>query len=635
MGQFVDFAVQVGKDGVHHVNLCRKLLRVVEKEQPSQRRFALWLQQNQIYDRTLLQFLLKLCDIKVAQKTMLGEVGQELAAEAAKSPVESAGAPDPGGDFDEGAEPGARKPGPSPAPGKKPTAPKVAAPPPEPPKDPFCEALFQRFVELNGYLARFVFCEIQDGFLAFKEVSIRIGSSAYHGERPTGNQLNAWVKWMEFLRYMKPVGFRHKLSAVGMDAWKYLKEIPEESLIERGALGVLDGIAEPSAAPADTRKFLTAEELGAGHNAPPAGPLPEAKPPGKRAEPRNGNDEALPGDDEEADFGPAGAPPETRDATPDEDEDDDPAQAWKKGDAKTAANDEEEELSPDDEDAIRELFGEVHAPPPKPKKPPKSPEPKKGEAAPAPVAPTPAHAPAPPAAAQAPAPAAPAPATSDPAALIEKAAAAEARNERAAREAGERRAASPPPREPIAPVPLHPEPPGRALPALPPSAPASLRDEQVELLAAQWEAAPGRRTLTAREAGIAGDFSDGRRAFALFCLATAATVLEADAPFPAKIAALRELERARTLENFFELDWTLEKALDALGLVDPGREIGAVEERLLHLPRLKRALGRKGALESLDAARGERADLLRRMTGHALGGGAYWVEREMKRLGLW
>ena len=58
------------------------------------------------------------------------------------------------------------------------------------------------------------------------------------------------------------------------------------------------------------------------------------------------------------------------------------------------------------------------------------------------------------------------------------------------------------------------------------------------------------------------------------------------------------------------------------------RSPNAAEEHL-------RALARKGAIEQLDAARGERADLLRRMTGHALAGGAYWVEREMKRLGLW
>lgn len=649
--QFLSFAIIPGKDGRYHIDLCRKLLRAVEAEQPTQRRFALWLQQNQIFDRALLQFLLKLCDVKVAQKATLGEIGMELALEAAKSPRPAL--PDPAH-----LEAVARA-----------TKEKKAPPPPPPePKDPFKEALFQRFVELNGYLARFVFCEIQDGFLAEKEITIRVQSALYRGERPTGAQLAAWVKWMEFLGYLKVVGFRHKLSeGAGIDAWKYLREIPEDTLIEKGAAGVLEGLLEPEG-PADTRKFLTAEELGAGPNteagaAPPppivGAPLAPSRP-GGRGE-ANGDDD----EEADADFGPEGAAPPGAPEDLDLEPETAPpgARVVKRADdQEEEEEEEEEELTAEDEENIRALFGEVHTPPPRPKKlalPPAA-----AAAAPAPEG-TPAGAPAPggapvagrgPGGASAPGGAAPAPLAGpkpdaappsalspapDPAALAEKAAAAEARAERAAPEPAEARAAIAPraaaPVERLSPPPRSPEPapPAPSATALGPPA-GTLRDEHVDLLAAQWESTGGRRPISARDAGVPGTAdADGRRAFALFSLVATATILEADAPFAAKAELLRELERARAFESVFELDWTLEKLLDALGMIDGAREIGPAEERLLHLPRLKRALSRKTVIETLDGAKGERADLLRQLTGHALAGGAYWVEREMRRLGLW
>jgi hypothetical protein len=552
----------------------------------------------------------------------LGEVGIELAAEAAKAP------PVPLPPVPEAAKAKAGA-GPSkgPAPGAKDA--KEKEPPPLL-KDPFKEALFDRFVELNGYLARFVFVEIGEGFLALNEVTQRVLSSLYRGSRPLSASLQAWFKWMEFLGYLKLVGFRHKLSEVGLEALSYLKEIPEEELVEKGALAALP---LDDSAPADTRKFLTAEELGAGPNTEPPAAAPVGA--GVSAAPPASAEEAGSDEEDAPDFGPDAPPPVL-----DDEEGGAASPPLSRGSAaqKSDEVEEEEEISEEEEEAIRELFGEVHRPPPKPQAAasaapqnegvsPASPA--EGEArgpgvAPAPRKPFPeAVEGPPPGKPEAPAPLAHA------AALAEKTVAAEAPAEEAAQAA----AAAAPARAPAAPA-------GEMdrlfSPPLLPAGGAGLsvsRAERVDILAAHWEVAPGRRPLSAADLGLTTERARGRRALALFYLLAAAILLEAEAPFALKMATLRDL--GGLVENVFERDWSLERVLEALGLLDGPREIGPVEERLLHLPRLKRALSKKDALAALDRAVDERTEALRRLSGYAVAGGAYWVEREMRRLGLW
>ncbi len=165
------------------------------------------------------------------------------------------------------------------------------------------------------------------------------------------------------------------------------------------------------------------------------------------------------------------------------------------------------------------------------------------------------------------------------------------------------------------------------------------RADRIDLLAAQWEAAPNRRPLAARDVGLTLDRARGREGYALFHLLAAAAILEADAAFPLKLALIRDLDAARAFENVYERDWTLDRVLEAIGALDGSREAGAPEERLVHLPRIKRAL--KETLAALAAgggaggAGGDRTEALRRAAGYAIAGGAFWVEREMRRLGLW
>lgn len=596
--QFLDFSLTPNKDARWHFDLCRKILRLVKQEAPSQRRFALWLRQNQIYDRAFLTFVLKLCDVKVAASVTIGEAGEDLLQAAAKSPS---------------APPVAEPPGAKKSGGAAPAPPK---------KDPFAEGLFDRFVELNGYLARFVFCEIADGFLATTEMTQRVGSAIYHGERPGAAALVAWATWMEWLGYLKFIGFkgagRYKLAERGIDAWRYLKEMPEEELLEKGALASLAGIAEDEAAEqrADTRKFLTAEELGAGPNS--EGPALLS---GADEDAGGGGEDAEDEEEGGVDFGPEGAPLEAAEEKP-APEPKPGADGWiplpetraapplRRASAppKPAPAEDESPISGEDEEAIKELFGEVHpaAKPRADKLSERNPLSKPGwkvEARP----PEPAPAAAPP----------------DASALADNAARAEARNEVAAKAAHERRE---PAREKVTLAPQHPE----------PAAGTGFRATEIDLLAAQWEHAPGRRPLSAREVGLVGGFSNGREGFALFALTAAAILLEADAAFAPKMAALRDLARARALESLFDENAPLEKVLETLGLLEGEREIGPVEERLLHLARLRRALRKKDVLEPLAREPADRrAAAIRELSGHALGAGAFWVEREMRRLGIW
>ncbi|HVY61782.1 MAG TPA: hypothetical protein VHF22_09025, partial [Planctomycetota bacterium] len=302
--QLIEYALQPGKekDGQFLVDLCRKILKVVDAEKPTQRKFAAWLRTNQIYDRAFLQFVLRLCDVKIGAKATLGDAGEELAAEAKKGGAMPS-VPAPGGfsggdpDEDEDEQPAKTR-------TKNSQVLVATGGSADPSKDPFRALLWDRLVELNGYLCRFVLVEIGDGFLAPAEIIKRLGSSMYHGDRIPVPSFNNWLRWVEWLGYVKPVGFRHKLTDPGIEAFKYLKEIPEEELIEKGTLGVLAGIAEDEAAeeaPVDDRPFITAEDGPAGAAKPvptaepPAGAPKKAAPAPRAAEPED--DEDAGGDD--------------------------------------------------------------------------------------------------------------------------------------------------------------------------------------------------------------------------------------------------------------------------------------------------------------------------------------------------
>lgn len=709
--QFVDFAVVPKKDGTYHLALARRILKLVKEEQPSQRKFALWLRDNQIYDRTFLQFILKLLDVKVTTKAALGEVGDELAVEAAKGGAAA---------LSTVADPTVKA-----------SEKKVGG---------FEKGLFDRFVELNGYLARFVLIEVGDGFLAPNEMVKRLQSAIYHGARPPLAGFEAWLLWLEFLGYIRNVGFRKKLSDAGIEAWKYLKELPESELLDQGTLGLLAGIAEGEeaagdAAPAEPA-YIVAQDADV--------PVPVAEPPGakRRGAGGGGGDEPFePGEDDAVDFGPApaGAParPIPDDEIPEEYRERErppapaPAKVAKpapvpvpKAPAPAAAKApspapkpapapapkpapavaEEEGISEDEEDAIRELFGEEAAEAEKTrmaKKPAAEGDAGAGageaddedeegaEAAyQATVADDEKRRFAEPGMDLATLDARLAALTAEVGELVKEASAAEAAEAVAAEGADdaapELSTASAPvsealtdpvteraPERPAAAAAAPPESGRGPLPSTdrvtrPPTptervrmgpmtrvlafeptprdevsaalASAPLRDEQVDLLAAQWESDPGRRHLAASHVGLdPSGYTGDKKTFFLFKLAALATILEAPGAFTAKIGLWSDLERARALDNMYTLDWPLDRALDALGILDGRREIGPLEERLLHLPRLKRALleGGETLLRRLETALGRRAAVVRAFCGNAVGGGAYWIEREMRRLGLW
>lgn len=335
MSQFRDFVTLSSCDRRTHIELVHKLLKQAQTK-PSQRRFAMWLREKKIYDRSFVQFMSRLLDIKVGKQVVLGEFGEELAAELG------------------------------------PVADELS--------DTFRALLFDRFVELNGYLVQFVLCEIADGFLAPAEVVKRTTGSAYCGDAPAFQPLQEWLKWMEWLGYMQTVGFRQKLTEDGIGAWHSLKDVPAEELLGgAGALGVLAGLGEDDegdeeaedsvetyadasasseASAASTEKEPSPKSGadavdGAATSEPPAPyivaadiptdvPLPQALPPDFRPEKVAGPVDDL--DEEEPDFGPEQAPL-----------DDDPDElAGRVGEEAEHSG----ALSDDEREAIVELFGE-------------------------------------------------------------------------------------------------------------------------------------------------------------------------------------------------------------------------------------------------------------------------------------
>ncbi len=736
MAQFVDFACLPDRDGAWHLGTVRRLLREVAGA-PTQRKLTAWLRQVKIYDRTFIGQLVRLVDLKVAARVTLGPFGQELVEALAESEkLEKAAAaaepdsrpragravaPDPTEeDFPTGEvtiEDLARRTAGRPRDGEEGeggAGRKAAAQPETTVKDPFKEALFDRFVELNGYLVRFIFCEVADGFLAPSEMVKRLGSSIYRGERPQLLPFQSWLKWMEWLGYVRGVGFRQRLTARGIEAWKYLKEIPEEELLEGGGSPLeafaLDpassletpapeAVAEspPPTAAASARPAATpgpgrvpeAEADDEGEEAadgPPPARLPTqpAAAPSERRDEELADEEGLDlppeaeapegegGGTEAADEGPAGAEedeeagvadeilaalrgeaPAAADATADAAGANGGARADEPGDgaggAPAVAEEAEEEAEEQadgegEEEEGAEEGGEEEG---------------EDEESPRPTAPAPPIAPAASVAAgdfsarmralaaEAAAipervrgrePAAPAPATA-------------ARGAPAPAPASARAPAPAPPAAPPPPAAPAPPPPAPATP-VPAPAPATARAPRApapapagspgDAVAALWECAPDRRPCAAPDFGFKVEHYDkggDAKPLFLFKLAALALLLEAPGSFAAKATLFRELARTRAFEGLFLHGWPLEQALEKLGLLRPDRDWTAVEERLAHLPRLRRGLkdGGEALVARLEGtATPERAAALRgEVLGNSLGAGIYWLEREMRRLGLW
>ncbi|RME74059.1 MAG: hypothetical protein D6776_05935, partial [Planctomycetota bacterium] len=260
--QLTDYQRLAGKDRRWHLELCARMLQQAAAT-PSQRRFATWLRKQKVSDRGFLQFLLRLLDIHVGPQVRLGEAGREL--------LEAAGGAGAGG------------------------APPPGAPLPSE-NDAFIEALYDRFVELNGYLVQFVFNELGEDFLAPGEMYRRIGSSAYAGERPGIGAFETWLQWLEWLGYLRTVGFRKQLTEKGREAWGQIRDVPVEELLGgAGTLGVLAGLGETETAPAANEPPATPE---------PAAPAAAAPAAETTAPVDEDEEEELP------DFGPDGAPPE-------------------------------------------------------------------------------------------------------------------------------------------------------------------------------------------------------------------------------------------------------------------------------------------------------------------------------------
>ncbi|MCO5171442.1 MAG: hypothetical protein M9894_34510 [Planctomycetes bacterium] len=259
MPQRIDYPTVPGKRWEWHYVLLKEWLRTV---QPGlgERKYAKWLRTRKVFERRFIGYGEQLLGLeRQGREVVLGEVGEELvealdAAEAAAEKAQAAALergpgrdmprPGPtgrtarpparrgGGDEDDGLPDGVD--------GGGDAAPALGPPTPE--TDPFLRALLERFTELNPYLSMFALREIADGFLAPTELMRRIGSASFEGARPNMQQLEGWITWLEWLGGLRKVGFRHKAGAAAREIAAYLVEMPLEEL--------LAGDDEPDEAPA-------------------------------------------------------------------------------------------------------------------------------------------------------------------------------------------------------------------------------------------------------------------------------------------------------------------------------------------------------------------------------------------------
>ena len=626
MAQLVDFTTLPEKNKDWHLYFVRELLEHVATEAPSERKYTKWVRERKVFDRKFLAFAERLVGLAhtPGQAPALSEVGRDLwdglqkakkkladDAEKARKPVQLDLPPN----------------GPIPPPGRR-AAPQPARakdPEPDPDEDtafgdgdkaapvasaadPFLRELLDRFLELHGYLAKFVLGEIGDGYLAVSELYRRIGTSAYVGRRPPMPPFEAWIRWCEWLGGIEKIGFRHRATETGRDLGKYYKSLPDAELL----------------APSPEDELAVEIPVAVPVPAAVSGPALVPNAPSNRRTLDVRDDESDEGDgdarDGDGDASPALASEEGLDLPPEPRPPEPTAPFWA--------------VRPHDDAAV------ARGPLPEPVLP--APPPPLSPAAVSPAAVSPA--------AVSPAPVSPVAVTPTPVVSLAATTAAppEAPVFVAPQQALPRedalRARAPAPdsadrgRESASSA--------WARPAIPYSGESGDPGSRPRLAAAAghvlawWHAAgrPGER-VRASEAGLDLTVYRGPgRGVVLFKLLTLGALLEAGGERGRGLTLCRELESRRALEALFVEDLPLERALEPAGLLDPARALGSGGEKLVHALRFRAALKRDGVLARIDAAASGRelARILRReVTGDSLGSGVVFAVREMARAGHW
>lgn len=622
MAQLVDFATLAEKSKDWHLSFVREVLEHVATESPSERKYSKWIRERKVFDRKFLAFCERFLGFprQPGQAPALSEVGRDLWDSLQKARRKIA-------EETEKAQKKAQAKldlppnGPIPAPGRRAAPPPRAANPEDEldeekafgnggpggdaapatlASDSFQKELLDRFVELHGYLARFVLGEIGDGYLAVSELYRRVGTSAYAGRRPSMPQFETWVRWGEWLGAIEKIGFRHRATAAGRDLGKYLKSLPESELLVASPEDELL-VEVPVAAPA-----------------PAAAPLPALVP--NAPTNRRSLEVREDGDGDESDEGEA---------------------------TSGLASDEGLDLPPETRAPETESVfwaDRPHDDAAAPRGPlPDALIPAKPAAASAPVparapAPAPSAPPAPPTVPAAP-PASPAPVPQLPAEVASDSVLVETGFHMLPRaEAVREHLAATAPRETASsawarpPVPYSPE-------ALAPAERSRLAAGAGHVLA--WWTASGRpgQRVRASEAGIdLAVYRGPGRGVLVFKLLVLGALLEAPTDRGRALAFARELERARALEALFVEDLPLERVLEPAGLLDPARTLSPSAEKLVHALRFRAALKREGTLARIDAAPGGRElarTLRREVAGDSLGPGVVFAVREMARAGHW
>lgn len=217
--QFLDYKLVEGWPNDRYLDFLREYLQFL-KTGPSKRKYQKWFRIKKLFNREAIDFFNRLVGVKVGRRIVFDEIGQELLEEIDK--VKSDAELDYGPTMTED--------------GRRILAidAETVARAREAGESDFNTLLFDRFVELNGYLCKFVLAALDEGFLAENELMQRIQSGIFHGDRPNLTQLKHWVRWMLILGMMSKVGFRLKLSAQGQESAEYIKGVPDEELLEGG-----------------------------------------------------------------------------------------------------------------------------------------------------------------------------------------------------------------------------------------------------------------------------------------------------------------------------------------------------------------------------------------------------------------
>ncbi len=216
--QYLGFILMDGWSNDRYLDFLRDYLKFLQAS-PTKRKYQKWLRMKKIFNRDAIDFFNLLIGAKIGRKIKFSEFGQELLEEIdkIKSDAELDYGPTMTEDgrrilaIDAETVNKARSQG----------------------ENDFSGLLVDRFIELNGYLAKFVFTNLEDGYLAENELMKRIQSSIFHGARPNLTQLKVWVRWMQILGVMTLVGFRLKLTEQGMETYEYVKGIPDEELLDQ------------------------------------------------------------------------------------------------------------------------------------------------------------------------------------------------------------------------------------------------------------------------------------------------------------------------------------------------------------------------------------------------------------------